>query len=78
MFRPLRLLWLGLVLLGLAAVRVLAFPFIDPANKADPGLWWEIYNFSILLWIPALATIALASLLQCGKWVLRLTRRDDR
>ncbi|WP_206243465.1 hypothetical protein [Novosphingobium terrae] len=75
MFRPLRIFWFGLALFALAVVRGFAFPFIDPANKEEPGFWWEVYNFSILLWIPAIAVIGFAVLLQLSlsfiKWMKR-------
>ena len=75
MLRPSRIFWLGLVLLALAAVRMFAFPFIDPANKEEPSFWWQVYNFSILLWIPAVAVIALAVLLQLGLSLAKLMKR---
>jgi hypothetical protein len=77
MLRPSRVFWLGFGLLALALVRAFACPFIDPADKENPGLLSEIYNFSILLWIPAFAVIALAGLLQIGRWTIRLLHRRN-
>lgn len=75
MFRPSRIFWFGLILLAVALVRGVAFPFIDPANKEDPGFWWEVYNFSLLLWVPAIAVIGFAGLLHLIlpliKWMKR-------
>jgi hypothetical protein len=51
------------------------FPFIEPENKEEPGFWLELYNFSILLWIPAIAVIGLAGLLQFRLWVIKWTKR---
>lgn len=70
MLRPSRLLWAGLGLLGLAIVRAVAFPFIYPADKQHIPLWLEIYNFSIMLWVPAVAVIAFAGLLQLRLWLI--------
>ena len=64
-----------MALLVLSVVRVFAFPFIEPANKFDPPFWLEVYNFSILLWIPALAVLALAGFLQLRRWLIRLIER---
>jgi hypothetical protein len=75
MFRPSRVLRFGLILLAVALVRGFAFPFIEPENKEEPGFWLELYNFSILLWIPAIAVIGLAGLLQFRLWVIKWTKR---
>lgn len=69
--RPSRVFWSGFALLLLALVRAFAFPFVEPADKENPGFWLELYNFSILLWIPALAIIAFAGVLQLRVWFIR-------
>ena len=77
MFRPSRVFWLGLSLFGLAIVRVFAFPFIDPADKENIPFWMQVYNFSIMLWVPAVAVIAFAGLLQLRLWLIRWIDQDE-
>jgi len=54
-----RLFRIGLVLLCLAVARLL-MPLGDPADRLHPGFWFEVYNFFVLLWLPALLTIVAA------------------
>lgn len=74
MVRPSRLFWFGMALLVIA-VRFVAFPIIEPENKENPGIWFELYAFSNLLFVPALALILLAGFVQIGRWWTCRSRR---
>jgi len=62
MLQPSRLLKWGVALLLISVIRIVAFPIIEPADREDPGLWFNLYSYSVLLWIPAVVMIALSAI----------------
>jgi hypothetical protein len=64
MFTARNLFRLGIALLLLAVIRALAFPIIEPFDHENPSFWLEAYNFTIMLWVPALAVLAAAAIVK--------------
>ncbi len=70
-----RLLLIGCALLALAAIRVVAFPILEPAEPENPGLGASVSNYSLLLWVPAVACLGLAMLIWLRDLAVRWVER---
>ncbi len=63
----------GMALLLISVIRAVAFPVIEPANRENPGLWLEVYSYSVMIWVPAVILIVLSAImpvwLRIVRWV---------
>lgn len=71
MLRPTNLLKWGVALLLISVVGVVAFPIVEPADRENPGLWFDLYRYSVLVWIPAMIMIALSAIVPVWRRVIR-------
>ncbi|APZ97878.1 hypothetical protein BWQ93_04760 [Sphingopyxis sp. QXT-31] len=60
-----------MILLVVAIIRAVAFPIVEPLDRSDPGLAFQLYSYSVLIWVPALGLIALSAILPLWLRVIR-------
>lgn len=70
-----RLFWIGCVLLIATVVRAVAFPVIEPADPENPSFWAVLSNYSLMLWVPALACLGVAGAIWLRGAALRWIER---
>jgi len=70
-----RLVWIGSALLIATVVRAVAFPIIEPGDPDNPGLWALLSNYSLMLWVPALACLGLGGVIWLRAVALRWIER---
>ena len=58
-----RLFWVGCALMALQVLRAFAFPIFEPADPEHPSFLAVVSNYSLLLWVPAVACLALAAVM---------------
>lgn len=71
MLQPSRLLKYGMALLLISVIRVVAFPIAEPVDRESPGLWFDLYSYSVLIWIPAVIMIALSAIIPVWRGIIR-------
>ena len=70
-----RLLWVGCAFLALTVLRAVAFPIVESADPEHPSFWAALSNYSLMLWVPAVAAFGLAAVLWLRMAALRWIER---